>query len=283
MTVKKVTIRDFMSMKKNREKIVALSLYDYPTAYFADKAGVDMILVGDGSVGMTALGYNNTVPVTMDEMIIFCKAVVRATERALVMGDMPFMSYQNVDDALKNAGRFMKESGVDAIKLEGGKEVCDRVRTISEAGIPVCGHIGLTPQSASLSGGYKVQGKKAENALKILDDAIAMEKSGAFSLVIEFATTEIAQIVTDKLSIPVFGWGSGPYTDGIGLNIADVLGMSLGLKPSFAKDYAGLSKSMLNALTTYGKDIREKQFPEDKHAIHMDKIEYEKLITIKGN
>ncbi|WP_455278558.1 3-methyl-2-oxobutanoate hydroxymethyltransferase [[Eubacterium] cellulosolvens] len=283
MAAKKVTIRDLMDMKKRREKIVALSLYDYPTAYFADRAGVDMILVGDGSVGMTALGYNNTVPVTMDEMIIFCKAVARATDRALVMGDMPFMSYQNVDEALKNAGRFMKESGVDAIKLEGGKEICDRIQTISKAGIPVCGHIGLTPQSASLSGGYKVQGKNAESAMKILDDAIAIEKSGAFSIVIEFAATEIAQIVTEKLSIPVFGWGSGPYTDGIGLNIADVLGMSLGLKPSFAKEYAGLSKSMLDALTSYGKEIREKKFPEDKHVIHMDKIEYEKLIATKGD
>lgn len=281
MERKKVTIRDLWDMKKNGKKTVALSLYDYPTAFFADKAGIDVILVGDGSVGMTALGYDSTVPVMMDEMITFCKAVVRGAKYPMIWGDMPFMSYNaSVEGALSNAGRFMKEAGVDAVKLEGGKEVSDKVKAISEAGIPIVGHIGLTPQSASLSGGYKVQGKTAKDAKKILDDAIALERSGAFALVIEFTIAEVAKIISQRLSIPVFGWGSGPYCDGVGLNIADVLGFSLGLTPKFAKRYANLYDSMLKAVEGYKEDVQLAKFPAEIHSIHMDNSEYENLQSI---
>ncbi len=281
MERKKVTIRDLWDMKKNGKKIVALSLYDYPTAFFADKAGIDIVLVGDGSVGMTALGYDSTVPVTMDEMITFCKAVVRGAKYPMIWGDMPFMSYNaSVEEALSNAGRFMKEAGVDAVKLEGGKEVSDKVRAISEAGIPIVGHVGLTPQSASLSGGYKVQGKTAKDAKKILDDAIALERNGAFAIVIEFTTAEVAKIISQRLSIPVFSWGSGPYCDGVGLNIADVLGFSLGLTPKFAKKYANLYDSMLKAVEGYEEDVKLAKFPAEVHTVHMDKSEYENLQRI---
>lgn len=282
MERKKVTIRDLMEMKKKGEKIVAISLHDYPTAVFAEMSGADMVLVGDGSVGMTGLGYNNTIPVSMDEMIIACKAVVRGAKHPLVMGDMPFMSYQiGETQALQNATRFMKEAEVDAVKLEGGKEVCDKVKAISEAGIPVVGHIGLTPQSASLSGGYRVQGKTAQNAKKILEDAIELEKSGAFAIVIEFATTESAKIITERLSIPTLGWGSGPHCDGIGLNVCDILGLGLGLTPSFAKNWANLHDSMLNAFESYRKEVKDGKFPEDKHCIHMKEEELKNLTKLK--
>ncbi len=278
MEKEKITIRTLWDMKKSGKKIVAVSLHDYPIAVFAEMAEIDVVLVGDGSVGMTALGYKSTVPVTMDEMLVFCKAVVRGTQHPLIIGDMPFMSYGTVEQALKNAGRFMKEAGVDAVKLEGGAEVCDRVKAISDAGIPVVGHIGLTPQSASLSGGYKIQGTKAEGAKKIVDDAIALEQSGSFAIVIEFSTVELAKIISEKLSIPVLGWGSGPYCDGVGLNICDILGLSLGLRPKFAKEFANLHDSILNALNSYKKEIKEQAFPADIHSVHMDEIEYEKLL-----
>lgn len=267
-------------MKKNGKKIVAVSMHDYPIAVFADMAGIDVALIGDGSVGMTALGYDSTVPVTMDEMLIFCKAVVRGAKHPLIIGDMPFMSYGTVEEALRNAGRFMKEAGVDAVKLEGGTEVCDRVEAINDVGIPVVGHIGLTPQSASLSGGYKIQGTKAENAKRILDDAVALEQNGSFAIVIEFATAELAKIISEKLTIPVLGWGSGPYCDGIGLNICDILGLSLGLSPKFAKEFANLHDSILKALNSYKKEIQEQIFPAETHSVHMDKTEYEKLLKM---
>jgi len=267
-------------MKKNGKMIVAVSMHDYPIAVFADMAGIDVALIGDGSVGMTALGYDSTVPVTMDEMLIFCKAVVRGAKHPLIIGDMPFMSYGTVEEALRNAGRFMKEARVDAVKLEGGTEVCDRVKAISDAGIPVVGHIGLTPQSASLSGGYKIQGTKAEGAKKIIDDAVALEQNGSFAIVIEFATVELAKIVSKKLTIPVLGWGSGPYCDGIGLNICDILGLSLGLSPKFAKEFGNLHDSILNSLNSYKKEIQEQVFPAETHSVHMDKTEYEKLLKM---
>ena len=278
MERRKVTIRDLLEMKRNGRKIVAVSLYDYPTAFFAEKAGVDVILVGDGSVGMTALGYSSTVPVTMDEMVTFCKAVVRGAQHPLILADMPFMSYQTVEEALRNAGRFMKKSGVGAVKLEGGKEVSDKVKAISEAGIPVVGHIGLTPQTASLSGGYKIQGKTSQSARGIVEDALTLESCGACALVLEFTTAEVAQIVSKKLAIPTVGWGSGPYCDGIGLNISDILGFSLGLTPKFAKQYANLHDSMITALSNYRKEVQEGKFPEEIHSIHMEKAEYESLL-----
>lgn len=285
MTVerRKATIRDLLRMKQEGKKIVAVSLYDYPTSVFADRSGVDLILVGDGSVGMTALGYNSTVPVTMDEMITFCKAVVRGAKYPIILGDMPFMSYTSVDEALRNAGRFMKEGGVDAVKLEGGKEVSDKIKAVSDAGIPVTGHIGLTPQSASLSGGYKVQGRTAQDAKKILEDALSVEQNGAFAIVIEYATAEVAETVSRKLTIPVLGWGSGPRCDGIGLNISDILGMSLGLSPKFAKKYADLQNIMTDALSNYRKEIQAGRFPEDAHSIHMDKKEHEQFLQLVRN
>ncbi|MBS7623826.1 3-methyl-2-oxobutanoate hydroxymethyltransferase [Candidatus Bathyarchaeota archaeon] len=278
MEREKITVTDLLDMKKEGKKIVAISLYDYPTACFADKAGVDVILVGDGSVGMTALGYSSTVPVTMDEMITFCKAVVRGVKRSLILADMPFMSYQTVEEALRNAGRFMKETGVDAVKLEGGKEMSDRLKAISEAGIPVVGHIGLTPQTASLAGGYKVQGKTAQSGRRIIEDSAVLQDSGASAIVLEFTTAEVARLVSRRLKIPTIGWGSGPHCDGVGLNISDILGFSLGLVPRFAKQYANLHDTAVTALASYRLDVQEGRFPEEVHSTHMDKAEYENLL-----
>jgi len=267
-----------MEMKKKGRKITALSLYDYPTAVFAEKAGIDVVLVGDGSVGMTALGYDNTVPVTMDEMITFSKAVVRGARNPLIIGDMPFMSYQaSVEEAVRNAGRFIKEGGVDAVKLEGGQEVCDKIGAIERAGIPISGHIGLTPQSASILGGYKAQGEDSMDAKKIIEEAVALEESGAFAIFIEYATVEVSRIISNKLKVPLLGWGSGPHCDGIGLNIHDVLGLSVGPVPNFAKRYANLHESILHALEIYKEEVITGIFPSEEHCIHMKNAEMYEL------
>jgi 3-methyl-2-oxobutanoate hydroxymethyltransferase len=281
---KKVTIRELMKMKKDGRKITAISLYDYPTAFFAEKAGIDVALVGDGSVGMTALGYDSTVPVTMDEMIIFCKAVVRGAKTPLIVGDMPFMSYQaSVEEAIRNAGRFVKEGGVDAVKLEGGKEVCEMIKAVNKAGIPIAGHIGLTPQFASILGEYRAEGKNALGAKKMIEDAVALEESGAFAIVIENATAEVSQIISQKLTVPLIGWGSGVDCDGIGLNIQDVLGLTIGLVPKFAKQYTNLSESILHALETYKEEIQTGKFPTDEHCVHMKQTELDNLRKLIEN
>lgn len=275
--MEKVTIPQLMEMKREGRKITMVTAYDYPTALLADQAGIDIILVGD-SVGMVVLGYQSTLPVTMREMIHHVKAVVRGAKRALVIGDMPFMSYNaSIKEAIKNAGAFLKV-GCDAVKLEGGAEMEKTVKAIVDAGIPVMGHIGLTPQRYTLLGGYKVQGRDAASARKVIEDAKALERSGAFAVLLEFVTAEVAKIVTEELTIPTIGIGAGAYCSGQVLVITDILGLTMWTPtPKFAKQYVNLSEIILNALRNYVDDVRIGKFPTDDHSYHMDKGEAEKL------
>ncbi|MGZ3568274.1 MAG: 3-methyl-2-oxobutanoate hydroxymethyltransferase, partial [Thermodesulfobacteriota bacterium] len=242
MDRKKITPVDVQAMKKEGKKISMLTAYDYPMALLEDRAGIEVILVGD-SVGMTVLGYENTLPVTMDEMIHHTKAVKKGAKYALIVGDMPFMSYNTSEkDAIFNAGRFMKEAGADAVKLEGGAAVKDIVKVIVKAGIPVMGHIGLTPQTISMLGGFKVQGKDAEAAQKIIDDALSLEDAGTFSVVLEAIPAPIAKRITERLAIPTIGIGAGIDCDGQVLVVHDMLGLFDRFTPKFAKRYVNLSE-----------------------------------------
>ena len=254
-----------------------LTAYDYPTALLEDRVGIDIILVGD-SVGMTVLGYANTVPVTMDEMIHHTKAVARGAKDALILGDMPFMSYNTSErDAILNAGRFMKEGGADAVKLEGGASVKDIVRAIVKAGIPVMGHIGLTPQTMSMLGGFKVQGKDAEAAQKIIDDALALEEAGAFSVLLEAVPAPIAKKVTERLTVPTIGIGAGVHCDGQVLVVHDLLGLFDRFTPKFAKRYVNLSELMVKAFESYRDEVLEGKFPTEQHSFHIDEKELKKM------
>ncbi|MEM2312925.1 MAG: 3-methyl-2-oxobutanoate hydroxymethyltransferase [Candidatus Nezhaarchaeales archaeon] len=279
--MEKVTIPKLMRMKKEGEKIVMVTAYDYPTAVLADQAGVDVILVGD-SVGMVMLGYPSTLPVTMDEVLHHAKAVVRGVKRALVIGDMPFMSYNaSVEEAIRNAGTFLK-AGCDAVKLEGGSEMEKTVKAIVDAGIPVMGHIGLTPQRFALLGGYKVQGRDAASAKKVIEDAEALEKAGAFAVLLELTTSEVAKIITEELTIPTIGIGSGAYCDGQVLVITDLLGLTMWTPtPKFAKQYVNLSEVISNALKAYVNDVRTGRFPTDEHSYYMVQGEFEKLKSLR--
>src|SRR5512135_3063580 len=242
MERKKVTPVDIQAMNKQGKKITMLTAYDYPMALLEDRAGIDIILVGD-SVAMTVLGYENTLPVTMDEMIHHTKAVVRGAKHPLIIGDMPFMSYNTSDrEAVINAGRFMKEGGADAVKLEGGASVKDIVKAIVKGGIPVMGHIGLTPQTISMLGGFKVQGKDAEAAQKIIDDALSLEEAGAFSVLLEAVPAPIAKMVTERLTVPTVGIGAGVHCDGQVLVVHDMVGLFDRFTPKFAKKYINLSE-----------------------------------------
>jgi len=277
--MEKVTIPELKEMKREGRKITMVTAYDYPTAILADQAGVDIILVGD-SVGMVMLGYSSTLPVTMSEMIHHAKAVVRGVKRAIVIGDMPFMSYNaSIKEAVKNAGKFLKV-GCDAVKVEGGAEIAETIRAIVDAGIPVMGHIGLTPQRFALLGGYKLQGRDAASARKIIEDAKALEKAGAFSVLLELTTVEVAKIITEELTIPTIGIGAGPYCDGQVLVVTDILGLTMWTPtPKFAKQYVNLSQIILNALKNYVNDVRELKFPTEEHSYHMEKGEFEKLVS----
>ncbi len=277
---KKVTIRTLMRKKEAGEKIVWLVVYDYPTALLADEAGVDMVLIGD-SLGMNVLGYETTLPVTMEEMLHHTKAVVRAVKYAFIVGDMPFMSYQpSVEEAIKNAGAFLK-AGCDAVKIEGGAEVADRVKAIVDFGIPVIGHLGLTPQKVSMLGGYRLQGKTAEDAKKIIEDAKALEEAGAFGVLIENTTAEVAKLVAEETDLIVFGIGGGPYCHGQLLLAPDVLGIGK-IRPWFAKTYVNLRELILKAFKSYCDDVRKGLYPAEEHTRHMDKEEYEKLLKLLG-
>jgi 3-methyl-2-oxobutanoate hydroxymethyltransferase len=277
--MEKVTIPELKKMKREGRKITMVTAYDYPTAILADQAGVDIILVGD-SVGMVMLGYSSTLPVTMSEMIHHAKAVVRGVKRAIVIGDMPFMSYNaSIKEAVRNAGKFLKV-GCDAVKVEGGAEIAETIRAIVDAGIPVMGHIGLTPQRFALLGGYKLQGRDAASARKIIEDAKALEKAGAFSVLLELTTVEVAKIITEELTIPTIGIGAGPYCDGQVLVVTDILGLTMWTPtPKFAKQYVNLSQIILNALKNYVNDVRELKFPTEEHSYHMEKEEFEKLVS----
>ncbi len=266
---KKKTVQDFIQMKQSGEKISYLTSYDYPSAYFAEKAGMDMLLVGD-SMGMVVLGYSTTVPVTMEEMIIHARAVRRGAPNTFIVGDLPFMSYQeSAQQAVHNAGRFYKEAEVDAVKLEGGRKVADRIRAIVDSGMSVMGHIGLTPQSSGQLGGFKVQGRTAESAWEIMLDAKAVEDSGAFSLLLEAIPPEVGKGVTGAIKIPTLGIGAGMYCDGQILIISDMLGAFEAFTPKFVKRYANVGEIMVKAFGEYISEVKNRKFPEEQHTYRM--------------
>ena len=277
MDRKKITPVDVQAMKKEGKRIAMLTAYDYPMALLEDRAGIEIILVGD-SLGMTVLGYDNTVPVTMEEMIHHTKAVTRGAKYALIIGDMPFMSYNTSErDAILNAGRFMKEGGADAVKLEGGASVKETLGAIVKAGIPVMGHIGLTPQTISMLGGFKVQGKDAQAAQKIIDDALSLEDAGAFSVLLEAVPAPIARKVTERLKVPTIGIGAGVHCDGQVLVVHDMLGLFDRFTPKFAKRYVNLSELILKAFDSYRDEVWKGTFPAEEHSFHIDEKELSKL------
>jgi len=265
MAGRKLAISDFYEMKKEGRKITWITAYDYPIASFAQTSGMDMILVGD-SLGMVVYGYNGTVSVTMDECIIHSKAVRRGAPDVFVVGDMPFGSYHTSDgDAVANAVRFVKEANVDAIKLEGGERVATRIRAISDAGILVIGHIGLTPQSSAALGGFKAQGRTAESAEAVIADAIAVEKAGARLLLVEAIPPELAAAITKIVKIPVLGIGAGVDIDGQVMICGDILGYFQAFTPKFVKKYANVAEVIINAMKEYVADVRDSKFPGPEH------------------
>ena len=274
----KVTPQYLLAKKQQGQKIVRITCYDYPMALLSERAGVDSILVGD-SLNMVICGQNNTMSVTMEEMIYHCKAVMRAVQYALVIADLPFLSYQtDIRDAVYNAGCLLKYGGVDAVKLEGGKEFAATVKAIVDAGIPVVGHIGLTPQSLSKLGGYKVQGTDIGTARKLVEDAGALEEAGVFMLTLECVPDRLAKVICKELTIPATGIGSGPYTDGQSLNMYDLLGIFEKFTPKFVKKYANLSQDILQALEKYKEEVEQGIYPGPEHSYHM-KDEVLKQVT----
>ena len=262
----KVTVPEIVKMKHRGAKITCLTAYDYSFARILDSAGVDILLVGD-SVGCVVQGYANTLPVTMDEMVYHTRAVVRGRKRALVVGDMPFLSYQvSREEAVRNAGRFLQEGGAEAVKLEGGMSVRETIAKIVQAGIPVMGHVGLTPQSVHRLGGYKVQGKDKGRYDEILADALAVEEAGGFALVLEGMPIELAKEITSRVSIPTIGIGAGPHCDGQVLVIHDMLGLFDDFKPKFVKRYAELKDVITGAVKSFVCDVREERFPAEEHS-----------------
>ena len=265
----KKTVIDFMNMKKNGEKVAWVTAYDFPTASFAEQAGMDMLLVGD-SLGMVTLGYDGTIPVTMDDEIRHCQAVRRGAPNTFVVGDMPFGSYQiSPEEAVKNAVRFLKESNVDAVKLEGGRRVIPQIRAIVDAGIVVIGHIGLTPQSSGQLGGFKAQGRTIDSARELIKDAIAIEEAGARMLLLEAVPPEVTAFIAKKLQIPVYSIGAGIPCDGQLTICGDMLGMFQAFTPKFVKVYCQIAEIEIAAFKEYVKDIKECKFPEDKHVYHI--------------
>ncbi|WML47713.1 3-methyl-2-oxobutanoate hydroxymethyltransferase [Neobacillus sp. PS3-34] len=268
---------DFLKMKQKNEKIVMLTAYDYPSAIQAEQGGVDFILVGD-SLGMVVLGYDSTVPVTVDDMIHHAKAVKRGAKETFIVVDMPFLSYHlSIRDTLQNAGRIIQETGAHAVKLEGADEVIDHISALTRAGIPVVAHLGLTPQSVGVLGGYKVQGKEAAAALKLLEDAKKCQDAGAFALVLECVPKQLAAEITSNLDIPVIGIGAGMDVDGQVLVYHDILTYGVGRVPKFVKQYAFLNESISEAIQAYVSEVRNVQFPEEQHSFTMKEEELKGL------
>jgi len=273
----RVTINEIKAMKQRKEKIPMLTAYDYVTAKIIDEVGVPLILVGD-SLGMVMLGYDSTIPVTMDEMIHHTKAVVRGANKALIVGDMPFMTYHiNVSDALHNAARFIQEGGAQAVKLEGGEVVAETVKRLIDCGIPVMGHIGLTPQSIYQLSGYKVQGQTAETAKRLLEDAQILQQAGAFSVVLECVPAALSKLIAETVSIPIIGIGAGPDCDGQVQVVSDMLGLYTDIVPKHAKQYARLAEAIKNAVTAYVTEVKSNTFPTMKHSYTMDESILESL------
>lgn len=273
----KNTVITFKQAKEKGEKLSMLTAYDYSTAKLIDEAGVNSILIGD-SLGNVILGYEDTISVTMEDMIHHCAAVARGAKNALIVCDMPFMSYQtSVYDAVVNAGRLMKEGRAQAVKLEGGKEVCPQVKAIVDAGIPVCGHLGLTPQSINAFGGFKVQAKTEAAAKKLIEDAKALEEAGVFAMVLECVPAKIAELVTEKVSVPTIGIGAGNVCDGQVLVYQDMLGMFSDFTPKFVKRFADIGTIMRDAFAAYDREVKAGTFPEEKHEYTVSDDVLEKL------
>lgn len=273
----KKTVSTFQNAKKNGEKVTMLTAYDYSTAKLIDEAGIDSILVGD-SLGNVILGYEDTISVTMEDMIHHGAAVARGTKDALLVIDMPFMSYQtSVYDAVVNAGRLMKEGRANAVKLEGGVSVCPQIKAITDSGIPVVGHLGLTPQSVNAFGGYKVQGKSEEAAAKLLEDALAVQEAGAFAVVLECVPAKLAALLTEKLDITTIGIGAGNGCDGQVLVYQDMLGMFTDYVPKFVKQFAQAGDVMKQAFSDYKKEVSEGTFPAEEHSYKIEDEVIEKL------
>lgn len=280
---KKLMIHDFYRMKQEAQKITWLTSYDFPTAQFAEAAGMDMILVGD-SLGMCVYGYPGTVPVTMDQCIVHCDAVRRGAPNTFVIGDMPFLSYQASDEkAVENAGRFLKEANVDAIKLEGGVRVARRIKAIVEAGILVVGHIGLTPQSSGALGGHKAQGRTADAAKLVVEDALAVQNAGAQLLLVEAVPPEVTRYIHQKLAIPVLSIGAGPHCDGQLLIVSDLIGQFQAFTPKFVKKYCNVADVIVKAMSEYCEDVRTGKFPGDEHCYRMIEGEEPKFLKLMQN
>lgn len=277
MKSKKMTVSSFQAAKANGSKISMLTAYDYTTAKLMDEAGIDSILVGD-SLGMVMLGYDNTLQVTMEDMIHHSKAVVRGTKRALVIADMPFLSYHvSVEDSVRNAGRLIQEAGVTAVKMEGCHNVLPQIKAVIAAQIPVVGHLGLTPQSVNLMGGFKVQGRSEAQAKQLIEDALTLEATGVFAIVLECVPAPLAKLVSEKLSIPTIGIGAGPDCDGQVLVYQDMVAMYNDLKPKFVKQYGQVGEAIQAAVSAYDKEVKEGQFPDESHTFKMEDGVIEKL------
>lgn len=277
---KKLNRFDLQKKKESGEKVVWITAYDFATAQFAEKAGMEMILVGD-SLGMCIYGYEGTVPVTMDQCICHSEAVRRGASNTFVIGDMPFLSYQvSIEEAVRNAGRFYKEANVDAIKLEGGLRVCPQIKAIADGGMLVMGHIGLTPQSSGQLGGFKAQGRTAETALEVINDARSIQKAGAFALLVEAVPPEVCMIIREELTIPVYSIGAGIHADGQLMISSDVLGIFQAFTPKFVKKYADLADQITKAFEAYVEDVRALRFPEDQHTYTMTEGELPKLMEM---
>ncbi len=266
----KVTTLKLKEMKQRGEKFTVLTCYDYSTAKLLDQAGIEVLLVGD-SLGMVLLGYNSTLPVTMEDMVIHTKAVSRGTKNALVVADMPFMSYQiSVSESVRNAGRFLQEAGANAVKLEGGREIACTIKAINDAGIPVMGHLGLTPQSINKLGGYRVQGRDEETSRIIINNALALQDAGAFAIVLECVPATLAKMVTERVDIPTIGIGAGVACDGQVLVIHDLLGLYSDLSPKFVKRYASLHREIVAAVTQYKDEVKAGKFPGPEHSFQVE-------------
>ncbi len=277
MPRKKFDLLTLKKRKRDGEKITMLTAYDYPTAKLVDESGVETILVGDSAANVV-LGYSDTVPVTMDELLVLCRAVRRGVKRAMLIGDMPFGSYNESDEqAIRNGTRFLKEAGCDAIKLEGGGSLVPRIRKMVDAGVPVIGHLGLTPQTAGMSGGFRVQGRTAEQAEIILTDAKAIADAGAWMLVLELVPDRLAKMVSEAIAIPTIGIGAGPDCDGQVLVLHDMLGINEGFTPKFLKHYANLAGTIREAITTYVAEVKEGSFPTEEHSFTIKDEELHKL------
>ena len=275
------TVQDIINMKKERKKISVITSYDYTLASLCDKAGIDVLLVGD-SAGMVMLGYENTISVTMDQMCMFTEAVSRARKNSLLVADLPFMSYQvSIEDAINNSGRLIK-AGADTVKLEGGSIMAKTISAIVNVGIPVMGHIGLQPQTTILSEGYKVQGKTKDSAMKLIEDAKKLEDAGVFSIALEMVSHEVAQIISETVNIPIIGIGSGVNCDGQVLVVQDLLGMYDKIKPKFAKRYMNLSEDIVKSLEEYRSDVESGAFPAKENSFSMNEEELKKLCEELG-